>query len=102
MPQKQLVPTMIHSLIEGALVVAVNVIEVPAATETGCGETLRVYAGGVREMLPGTPPQLRRKALIERTTNEAKRRKTPMLASHRENGIMNLHPGPVTLVCRAR
>jgi hypothetical protein len=43
---------MIHSSTEGALVVAVKVMEVPAATETGWGETLRVYVGGVREMAP--------------------------------------------------
>jgi hypothetical protein len=73
---------MIHSLIEGALVVAVNVIEVPAATETGCGETLRVYAGDVREMVAGMPPpQLRKNVVVERITDEAVRRKTPMLTS---------------------
>jgi hypothetical protein len=72
---------MIHSLIEGALVVAVNVMEVPAATEVGWGETLRVYTGGVMEMLPTPPPQLRRKALVERTTNETERRKTRMSTS---------------------
>jgi hypothetical protein len=87
-------------LTEGPLVVAVNVTEVPAAAAVGCGETLRVYAGGVMEMLPTPPPQLRRKALVERTTNETERRKTRMLTSqipasipvrHCEDQIITVH-----------
>jgi hypothetical protein len=73
---------MIHSWTPvGELVVAVNVMEVPTATETGWGETLREYTGAVREMLPSPWPQLRRQAVADRTTNETEHRKTLMLAS---------------------